>query len=145
MFDHFHSMFLMVFSANLLIYVAPICIKFRHDPLYATFLLQGIIATFKPYPTLSDPGLFVSTISIFPETFTYLRHPLPTVLLHFHSALLLPMFNHLWLNQGSGNANFFYASTLVFGLANGAAITDSLWAGLRAAFPKVEGWHLVQT
>ena len=41
----------------------------RHDPLYATFLLLGVIGTFKPYPTLSDPGLFLSLISLFPEIY----------------------------------------------------------------------------
>ncbi|KAG8892699.1 hypothetical protein FRB99_002496, partial [Tulasnella sp. 403] len=69
MFDHFRSFFLVVFSMHLVIYVAPLCIKFSHDPLYATFILQGVIATFKPYPTLADPGLFVSMFTIFPEVF----------------------------------------------------------------------------
>lgn len=41
----------------------------RHDPLYATFLLLGVLGTFKPYPTLSDPGLFVSLIALFPEIY----------------------------------------------------------------------------
>jgi hypothetical protein len=40
-----------------------------HDPLYAAFLLQGVVATFKPYPTLADPGLFVSLFAVFPEVF----------------------------------------------------------------------------
>ena len=42
---------------------------FRHDPLYATFIMLGILGTFKPYTTLSDPGLFLSMIAIFPETY----------------------------------------------------------------------------
>lgn len=41
----------------------------RHDPLYAAFLLVGVLGTFKAYPTLSDPGLFVSMIALFPETY----------------------------------------------------------------------------
>lgn len=61
------------------------------------------------------------------------RHPIVTTLLHLHASLLLPLFHHLWLNQGTGNANFFYASTLVFACANGAALIDCLWAGLRIA------------
>ena len=43
--------------------------RFRHDPLYAAFLLLGVLGTFKPYPTLSDPGLFLSLISLFPEVY----------------------------------------------------------------------------
>jgi len=39
----------------------------RHDPLYAAFLLVGSIAAFKSYPTLADPGLFLSMTLLFPE------------------------------------------------------------------------------
>lgn len=77
--------------------------------------------------------------------FADLRHPIVTTLLHLHSALLLPLFHHLWLSQGTGNANFFYASTLVFGMANGAALLDAIWAGLRTAMGKLpDGFEIVQ-
>ncbi|KAI0731919.1 PIG-U-domain-containing protein [Fomitopsis betulina] len=145
MFDHFRAFFLMVFSVHLLIYVLPLCIKFQHDSLYACFLLLGVFSMFKAYPTLSDPGLFLSMLSLFPETFPYLHHPIVTALLHLHAALLLPLFHYLWLTQGTGNANFFYASTLVFGMANGSALLDSIWAGLRLAIGKVkEGYEVMQ-
>ncbi|TFY59293.1 hypothetical protein EVJ58_g5866 [Rhodofomes roseus] len=143
MFDHFRPFFLIVFSVHLLIYVLPLCIKFQHDILYACYLLLGILSIFKAYPTLSDPGLFLSMLSLFPETFPYLHHPIVTALLHLHAALLLPLFHYLWLNQGTGNANFFYASTLVFGMANGAALLDSIWAGLRIAIGEVKEEHEV--
>ncbi|EIN11521.1 cell division cycle protein 91 [Punctularia strigosozonata HHB-11173 SS5] len=145
MFDHFRPFFLIVFSMHLIIYTAPLCIKFQHDPLYAAFLLLGVLGAFKPYPTLADPGLFLTMIGIFPETFAYLRYPIVTALLHLHSALLLPLFHQLWLVQGTGNANFFYASTLVFGVSNGAALADCIWAGLRIAVGEVgEGRQVIQ-
>ncbi|KAK7040095.1 hypothetical protein VNI00_009900 [Paramarasmius palmivorus] len=141
MFDHFRPFFLMVFSVHLLIYIAPMCIKFQYDPLYACFLLFGILGTFKAYPTLSDPGLFLTMHAIFPEIYPYMRYPIVTALLHLHASLLLPLFHHLWLAQGTGNANFFYASTLVFACANGAAVIDAIWAGLRIAVgEEKEGW-----
>ncbi|KAF8904977.1 GPI transamidase subunit PIG-U [Mucidula mucida] len=108
MFDHFRPFFLMVFSVHLLIYIAPICIKFQYDALYA------------PYPTMSDPGIFLSMISLFPETYPFMRHPI-----------------------GTGNANFFYASTLVFACANGATLVDCTWAGLRIAIGKDVGGYAV--
>jgi phosphatidylinositol glycan class U len=74
-----------------------------------------------------------------------LRHPLPSAMWHLHAALLLPLFHHLWLEQGTGNANFFYASTLVFGVANGAVLLDVIYAGLRMGIgPKREGWEIAQ-
>ncbi|KAK7048524.1 phosphatidylinositol glycan anchor biosynthesis class U protein [Favolaschia claudopus] len=143
MFDHFRPFFLMVFSIHLLIYIAPVCIKFQYDPLYATFILLGILATFKPYPTMADPGLFLSMLAVFPEIYPYLRYPIVTTLLHLHAALLMPLFHHLWLNQGTANANFFYASTLVFACANGAALTDCVWAGLRIAIGEPQDGYVV--
>ncbi|KAJ7928061.1 GPI transamidase subunit PIG-U [Mycena leptocephala] len=138
MFDHFRPFFLIVFSIHLLIYVAPICIKFQYDPLYATFILVGVLGTFKSWPVLS-------MIAVFPELYPYLRYPIVTTLLHLHASLLMPLFHHLWLNQGTANANFFYASTLVFACANGAALTDCIWAGLRIAIGEPqEGYVVVQ-
>ncbi|KAG9103357.1 hypothetical protein FRC06_011304 [Ceratobasidium sp. 370] len=144
MFDHYRPFFLFAFSAHPLIYVAPICMKFKHDPFYAAYLLLGVSATLKSYPTLADAGLFISLTPLFPETFAYLRHPLPTVLLHLHAALLMPLASHLWLAQGTGNANFLYAATLVYGLANGAMVIDAVWGGLRAAFVTKDGDEVVQ-
>jgi phosphatidylinositol glycan class U len=57
-------------------------------------------------------------------------------LIQLHAALLLPLFHRLWLTIGTGNANFFYAATLLFGLGNGMAILDAMWGGLRIAVGK---------
>lgn len=40
----------------------------------------------------------------------------------------MPALHHLWLEAGSGNANFFYATTLVWALAGGAGVLDAMWA-----------------
>ncbi|KAH8806844.1 GPI transamidase subunit PIG-U [Flagelloscypha sp. PMI_526] len=146
MFDHFRPFFLMAFSIHLLMYIAPICIKFQYDPLYATFILTGIASTFSAYPTLSNTGLFISMLSIFPEIFPHLRYPIVTSLLHLHASLLMPLFYYLWTGSGTGNANFYYATTLVFACANGAALLDIIWAGLRIAIGKeeVEGVSVIQ-
>lgn len=95
--------------------------------MYALISLTYLQTTL-PTPTLPD-----------------LRHPLVTALLHLHASLLMPLFHHLWLTQGTGNANFFYASTLVFACANGAALIDTIWAGLRIAIgDHVEDYVIVQ-
>ncbi|KAG1821676.1 GPI transamidase subunit PIG-U [Suillus subaureus] len=140
MFDHFRPFFLMVFSVHLVIYILPICVKFQHDPLYATFLLVGVLGIFKAYLTLADPGLFLSMISIFPEVHGYLRHPIITTLLHLHAALLLPLQHVLWVSEGRGNANFYYAASLVMGMAGGAGLVDACWAGMRIAVGDAKVW-----
>jgi GPI-anchor transamidase subunit U len=45
--------------------------------------------------------------------------------------LLGPAFHHLWIYAGSGNANFFYAITLVWNLALLILLTDTLYSALR--------------
>lgn len=60
-----------------------------------------------------------------------MRHPLFTASLFLYSSLLLPTFHHLWLTTGSGNANFFYASTLVWSLANGSLLVDGCYGMVR--------------
>jgi phosphatidylinositol glycan class U len=42
-----------------------------------------------------------------------------------------PAFYHLWIYAGSGNANFFYAITLVWSLGLSIILGDSLYAALR--------------
>lgn len=57
---------------------------------------------------------------------------------HLYTLCLLPIFHHLWLYAGSGNSNFYYASTLVWALANGLGVIDTLGAGLKRQFLKEE-------
>lgn len=48
-----------------------------------------------------------------------------------YATLLGPAFHYLWLYAGSGNANFFYAITLVWNLALLILETDLVYAALR--------------
>lgn len=48
--------------------------------------------------------------------------------MHLYTLLLLPLLHSLWLLTGTGNANFFYAATMVYGLNATLAIADVLSA-----------------
>jgi GPI-anchor transamidase subunit U len=48
-----------------------------------------------------------------------------------YASLLGPAFYHLWIYAGSGNANFFYAITLVWSLGLSMLVGDMLFAVLR--------------
>lgn len=65
-----------------------------------------------------------------------MRYPTVTALLYVYALLLLPLFQHLWLHAGSGNANFFYAVTLVWALAGTSSLLDALWAWGRLAWER---------
>lgn len=48
-----------------------------------------------------------------------------------YATLLGPAFHYLWIYAGSGNANFFYAITLVWSLGLTMLVGDTLFAVLR--------------
>jgi phosphatidylinositol glycan class U len=48
-----------------------------------------------------------------------------------YASLLGPAFYYLWIYAGSGNANFFYAITLVWSLGLAMVVGESLFAVLR--------------
>lgn len=61
------------------------------------------------------------------------------VIAYLVSSGLLPLMRHLWLYAGSGNANFFYALTIVYTSAHVAAAVDLLHAYARRQHDLTEG------
>ncbi|KAH9456727.1 hypothetical protein KEM48_013171 [Puccinia striiformis f. sp. tritici PST-130] len=139
MFDHFRLFFNVVFQIHLLIYILPMMIKFKNEKVFGFLVMTGIISTFKSYPSIGDTS-FSNTLLLllYPELISYLRHPLLTISLYFYGLCLLPAFHHLWMNLGSGNANFYYASTLVWAVANGLFWIDAISAILKRNFQIVD-------
>jgi phosphatidylinositol glycan class U len=60
-----------------------------------------------------------------------MRYSFLAVATLMYATLLGPAFYHLWIYAGSGNANFFYAITLVWSLALIVLIGDLLHAVIR--------------
>lgn len=85
MFDHFRTFFVGAFHLHVVSYVAPLCIKLRcvtvpaklalclrihrHDPLFASIIVLGIVATFKSYPSVGDVAVFHAMLSMYPEIY----------------------------------------------------------------------------
>lgn len=107
------------------------CIRLRKQPFLATIFIAGIIAIFKPYPTLGDSTIWLGLLGCAPEIWSELRYPLLAFALNLYAAILLPVLHDSWLHFGTGNANFFYAATMVYGLGCGMAVTDVLGAAIR--------------
>jgi GPI-anchor transamidase subunit U len=60
-----------------------------------------------------------------------MRYSFFTTATILYATLLGPAFYYLWIYAGSGNANFFYAITLVWSLGLSVFVADSLFAALR--------------
>ncbi|KAI9491481.1 GPI transamidase component-like protein [Zychaea mexicana] len=147
-FDQFRSFFMVVFQFHAFIFVAPLCIKLRHQPLFIVTVLCGIMSVFKSYPAVGDAALFLGLLPLHDELFTYFRYGFLVTNIYLYSSVLAPIFWHLWLYAGSGNANFFYAITLVYNLGSVLLLIDMIYSSLRRDFdiehPNAIGKHVVQ-
>lgn len=105
-------------------------------------LLLAIFGLFQPYPTLADPMLAACLFLCHPRTSARMRLVIPVGMVALVPSLLLPTMRHLWLQAGTGNANFYYFQTVVlnvllavFILQFAAALVKRRKA-LRVAFEK---------
>ncbi|TDZ20335.1 Phosphatidylinositol glycan anchor biosynthesis class U protein [Colletotrichum orbiculare MAFF 240422] len=131
MFDSFRAFFLAVFWLHMASYVMPLTLRLRSQPLVVLTLLLGLFAIFKPYPSVADTGLFLSMLPLFRHVFPLMRYTFVGVATIMYASFLGPAFYHLWIYAGSGNANFFYAITLVWSLGQSLLVSDLTFAVLR--------------
>ncbi|KAJ4290773.1 hypothetical protein N0V88_006522 [Collariella sp. IMI 366227] len=131
MFDSFRSFFLAVFWLHLASYVGGLTVRIRRQPLVVLALLLGVFAIFKPYPSIADTSLFLAVVPLYRHVFPLMRYSFVTGSVVLYSSFLGPAFYHLWIYAGSGNANFFYAITLVWGLGLSLLVCDLMFAVLR--------------
>ncbi|KAL7266665.1 hypothetical protein RUND412_010782 [Rhizina undulata] len=148
MFDSFRNFFLCVFQLHLAIYVGGLCIRLRKQPLAVITTLLGISAIFKSYPSIGDTALYISLISLYRHIFPLMRYAFFATSTLLYATFLGPAFYYLWIYAGSGNANFFYAITLVWSLAVTVIVADVLFAVLRDEWetgrPEMKGRDIKQ-
>lgn len=120
----------------------------------------------KSYPTLGDWGLWHALLACYSELLPRASGPSPvslplcvppcpfltvgllhadisTPILHallpLYALSLLPSFSHLWLSSTAGNANFYYAATLVWAVAMGGWALEAMRArGKREALRRLD-------
>lgn len=131
MFDSFRAFFVAVFWLHLSSYVGGLSIRIRRQPLAVLTLLTGIFAIFKPYPSIGDTSLFLGLVPLYCHVFPLMRYPFVVAATIMYATFLGPAFYHLWIYAGSGNANFFYAITLVWSLGQSLLVSDLTFAVLR--------------
>ncbi|KAG0250097.1 hypothetical protein BG011_008653 [Mortierella polycephala] len=134
MFDQFRPFFIIVFQIHVFIFAAPISIKLRNHPLFVAFLLSTVMGTFKGYPSVGDASLYLGLLPLCSEIFKYMRYSFLIANLFMYSSLLAPIFWYLWVYVGSGNANFFYAIGLVYGIGEIILMIDTTYALMRRDF-----------
>ncbi|KAF2264385.1 CDC91 cell division cycle 91-like protein [Lojkania enalia] len=131
MFDSFREFFLGVFWVHVASYMPGLTIRLRKQPLFVATTLTGIFAIFTPYPSIADAALYLSLVPLFRHLFPLMRYTFLASSTILYASFLGPAFYYLWIYAGSGNANFFYAITLVWSLGLSVVVGDSLYAALR--------------
>ncbi|KAF2877109.1 GPI transamidase subunit PIG-U [Massariosphaeria phaeospora] len=131
MFDSFREFFLGVFWLHVASYMPGLTIRLYRQPLFVATTLTGIFAIFTPYPSIADASLYLSLVPLFRHLFPVMRYTFLASSSILYTSFLGPAFYHLWIYAGSGNANFFYAITLVWSLGLSVIVGDSLYAALR--------------
>eukprot|EP00095_Tigriopus_kingsejongensis_P005346 snap_masked-scaffold34_size539781-processed-gene-0.0 protein:Tk05346 transcript:snap_masked-scaffold34_size539781-processed-gene-0.0-mRNA-1 annotation:"phosphatidylinositol glycan anchor biosynthesis class u protein" len=145
MFEHFRLFFVGTFQLNTFIYVLPLAIKLRKDPFLLAFTLLGLTAIFKSYPSYGDVGFYLALVPILSHLIPYTKHVFVVGVMLAVTTILGPILLHLWVYNGSANANYFFAINLVFGAAQIFLITDLLFAYLKREFYLFNGYKMLKT
>ncbi|CAG0896199.1 unnamed protein product [Darwinula stevensoni] len=131
MFEHFRVLFVCTFQINAFLYVVPLSIRFHRDPILIFYCLMSLTALFKSYPSVGDVGFYLSFLPMWSHLYPLMRQPLVIGCFFLATSVLAPIMWHLWIYQGSANANFFFGITLGFAVAQIFLITDILFAYIK--------------
>ena len=70
MFEHFRSLFIASFQINVsLLFVIPLALRLRKDPMLLAFSYLAIDAIFKSYPCIGDVGFYLSLLPLWRHLF----------------------------------------------------------------------------
>ena len=125
LFAEFTPLFQFAVQGYILILVAPLTYKFSHRPLLLLWLLLSVVVFHRSFVGLSDVALHLTVLSFLHTELAGFSYKLFLFAAMAFLAVLTPVFHHMWLYAGSGNANFYFALCMVFG-----AVEISLVGGI---------------
>lgn len=136
MFDHFRTFFTYVFQMNAFIYAIPLTIRLRNDPIINLILQIGFLSVLKSYPNVGETGFYLAFLPVTAYLFQLMRNFLVYSCMLVFSTILAPVMLYLWLGSGGGNANFYFAITIVYSVGQMFLLADILYAHLKREFIK---------
>lgn len=133
-FEHFRIFFFWIFQLNAFVYMVPLGIRLRKEPLLLFFLVVALTAVFKSYPSIGDVALYTSLLPIWKHVFPYMKQYFLVGCIFVSCSALAPLLWHLWIFSSSANANFYFGITLAFNTGQIFLITDLLFAHVKRKF-----------
>jgi len=79
---------------------------------------------------MADLSLSISFVPFVSYLLPRTKRLIISIVTFLYGALLAPIFHYLWIYQGSGNANFYYAMTIIMSIAQIVFILDFIQAKL---------------
>lgn len=135
MFEHFRWLFVASFQINVgLLYVAPLALRFRRDPMLLAFSYLAIAAIFKSYPCLGEVGFYMALLPMWKHLFPHMQQGFIVGCFLLSCTVFAPTVWHLWIYSRSANANFYFGVTLAFAIAQIFLVTDVLFASVKREF-----------
>ncbi|KAM3720903.1 Phosphatidylinositol glycan anchor biosynthesis class U protein [Dirofilaria immitis] len=138
-FDHFRRFFLWVFQVNILVYLVPLSLTLRSSAFVLLHQLMILISVFVSYPTMAESLIYLSLLPLFENLKKYFRWGLISGGALSATILLAPVMWQMWIVTGSGNANFYFAITLTYSVAQIFLLTDLLYGYLRLKLVEFRG------
>lgn len=135
MFDHFRDLFLWTFQINAtVLYLVPLALKLRHEPLMLATVLTGLGAIFRSYPCVGDVAFYMALLPMWKFGQKFMSHNFVVGCFFIITSVLGPVVWHLWIYSASANANFYFGVTLAFATAQIFLVTDLLFAFIKREF-----------
>ncbi|XP_076277802.1 phosphatidylinositol glycan anchor biosynthesis class U [Lasioglossum baleicum] len=135
MFEHFRWLFIASFQINVsLLYIVPLALRLRHDPMLLAFSYLAIAAIFKSYPCIGDVGFYISLLPLWKHLFQYTQQGFIVGCFMLFCTVFAPTVWYQWIYSRSANANFYFGVTLAFAIAQIFLLTDILFASVKHEF-----------
>eukprot|EP00562_Extubocellulus_spinifer_P007138 CAMPEP_0178517088 /NCGR_PEP_ID=MMETSP0696-20121128/25496_1 /TAXON_ID=265572 /ORGANISM="Extubocellulus spinifer, Strain CCMP396" /LENGTH=518 /DNA_ID=CAMNT_0020147479 /DNA_START=128 /DNA_END=1684 /DNA_ORIENTATION=- len=132
MFDRFRRYFVALFTMLQFIFIAPLTIRLHEYPiiLVSAFFLLGVL--FKPVQTLHDASIGLAMILMAPRTIARMGNAsLVSLFAIVVPATLNVMFYWLWLETGTGNANYMFFQCLAYNVFLAIITLDFISASMK--------------
>ncbi|EFO22315.2 hypothetical protein LOAG_06169 [Loa loa] len=138
-FNHFRRFFLWVFQVNILVYLVPLSLTLRSNAFLLLHQLMILTSVFASYPSMAESLIYLSLLPLFENLIKYFRWGLVSGGALSATIVLAPVMWQMWIVTGSGNANFYFAATLTYSIAQIFLLTDLLYGHLRLKVIKGRG------
>ncbi|EOX98639.1 GPI transamidase subunit PIG-U isoform 3 [Theobroma cacao] len=113
-FDFFRNFFLIVFHVNILFMIMPLAIRLHHRPCFLAFVYIAIFSMLKSYPSVGDSALYLGLLGWFVNELADIQFSFFLFCGYVGVSLLSPVMHTLWIWRGTGNANFYFATAMVY-------------------------------